>query len=155
MPNGDPKWEKKVLPKLEEFFKKISNVLEDFASTHNLFIEKYFRQMPLWMFTFQHPKGGKGQIVVEKINNKLVIVRPCWWIDDFDNSTRSLQHIEGKECSLDLDVLRAVLEEMFKLVLTWQKKDLTPVKHKYNEWKKHPKEMIEGDVLKYPIPKLD
>lgn len=152
---GNVKWKKEFV-ELEAFFSRISEVLEDFAATHNLMIEKYPHHGPEWAFMFRHPNGGVGQIEVEKSGDDHVIVRLSWHIDDYDKLTRFLNYPQQKErCSLDKRALQILLEEKFKLVLSWGKEELTPVKHKYNEWKKHPKEMIEGDILKYPIPRLN
>ncbi len=155
MPNGDPDWGKKEYPKLEEFFGKISGILEDFAESYNLIIDKYYHQGRDWTFRFRHPEGGLGQIFVIKQGEEHVGVAGAWHVDDYDTLTRYTKHIEVNKCSLEKATLFALLNETFKLVLSWQKEDLTPGKHKCNEWKKHSKEMIEGDILKYPIPKID
>ena len=151
---GDVKWKKEFL-ELEAFFSRISEVLDDFATTYNLMIVKYSHSGPDWTFRFRHPKGGLGQIFVVKQDEEHIGVVSAWDVDDYDTLTRYSKYTEIKKCSLEKPTLLALLDETFKLVLSWQKEDLTPGKHKYNEWKKHPKEMIEGDVLKYPIPKID
>ena len=154
MPNGEPHWEKKR-PKVEEFFGKISNVLEDFASTHNLSIDKYVRQWPCWIFVFRHPKGGSGGIQVEKAGNRSVIIRPSWCIVDFENSSWSVREPKRVKCSLNHEALLRVLEETFKQIISWKKEDLRAVKNKHYDWgKPYVKEEYEEHLKKYPIPKL-
>lgn len=151
---GDVKWKKEFL-ELEAFFSRISEALDDFATTYNLMIVKYSHSGPDWTFRFRHPKGGLGQIFAIKQDEEHIGVACAWQVDDYDTLTRYSKYTEIKKCSLEKPALLALLNETFKLVLSWRKEDLIPVKHKYNEWKKHPREMIEGDILKYPIPKLD
>ena len=154
MPNGHPKWKEKKLPKLKEFFSRIASVLEEFAQTHNLMIEKYYHQGPLWTFMFQHPKGGSGQIEVEKSGRDSVLIRCSWYIDDYDNNTRWLKYPSDEKCSLDHRVLREFLEESLKQIFSWNKEDLESRKSKYYAWSKHfSKEEFEGQNAKYPIPK--
>ena len=156
MPNGSPDWEKRKRPKLEEFFKTISNVLVDFAKNHNLLIEKYFHQTPTWTFMFQHPKGGGAQIQVEKIGDNSVLLWSSWWIDDFDNQTRWWKYVKGESCTLDDNKLRDALEQIFKQLISWKKEDLKPVKSKYYRWgKQRDKEEFEGQIKEYPVPKIE
>ena len=151
---GNVKWKKEFV-ELEVFFGKISEVLEDFAATHNLKIEKYYHCGPDWTFRFRHPEGGRGQIFAIKQGDEHVGVAGAWQVSDYDTLTLYSKHTETKKSSLEKPILLLALNEMLKLIISWKKEDLTPGKHQYNEWKKHPKEMIEGDILKYPIPKID
>ena len=157
MPNGDPDWEKKERPILEKFFEKISKVLSEFANSHNLMIEKYYHQGPGWSLMFRHPKGGRAQIEVGKSSDDSVVVSPSWWIDDYENATRWWKYLEGEKSSLDHNALRTILEDMFKLIISWNKGDLKAYKSKYyNNWKKHySKEEFKRQEEKYPTPKLD
>lgn len=155
MPNGDPVQWNKEFPKVEAFFSKISNVLQEFASSHNLMIKKYYHEGADWTFLFRHPEGGVGQIFAIKEGEEHVGVAGIWYVDDYDALTRYLKHAEVKKCSLEKPTLLALLNETFKLVLSWRKEDLASSGGKYNEWKKHPRETIEGHALEYPIPKLD
>lgn len=157
MPNGDPNWGKKELPKLRAFFHKISKVLKDFAHTHNLKIDKYYHQGSDWAFLFRHPEGGVGKIQVQKCGDDHIMVYPMWWLDDYDANRRDSKHTEGEKCSLDHTALRTLLEGRFKLVLSWRKEDLVLGKpNPYSNWKdKLTKEEFERLNDKYPIPKLD
>lgn len=155
MPNGHPNWEKKKLPQLEKFFSRISGVLEAFAKTYNLTIEKYYHQGPSWVFVFRHPKSGNGQIEVEKAGDDSVVIRPSWYLDDYDNNTRWLKYPEGQEYSLDETILRNVLNKSLKEVISWERKELKPLKSRYYTWnKKVSKKKFEEQQNKYPIPRL-
>ena len=132
--NGNVKWKKEFL-ELETFFGKISETLEDFAATYNLMIEKYPHHGPEWAFRFRHPNGGVGQIEVEKSGHDHVIVRHSYHIDDYDKLTRFLKYPQGERCSLDNKTLRILLEKKLKIVLSWRKEDLPPLKHKCYNWK--------------------
>ena len=154
MPNGLPNWEKKF-PKVKEFFAKISKVLQDFANTHNLLVTKYYRQWPAWTFVFRHPKGGCGEIEVEKAGNRKVIIRPSWSITDFENSAFWVKEPKRVKSSLDHEALQKVLEETLKQIISWEKDDLSAIKSKHNNWdKQYIKEEYEEELNKYPIPIL-
>lgn len=157
MPNGDPVQWKKEFPKIQTFFNKISNVLEQFASSHNLMVEKYYHEGASWTFRFRHPRGGQAGIQLLKLSSEeeIVGIGTAWQIADYDACTLYSKHTEIEKCSLEESVLLEALTRHLKLVLSWQKEDLTSAGGKYEEWKKHPREKIEGDVLKYPIPKID
>ncbi len=151
---GNVKW-KKDFVELEAFFSRISEVLEDFATTYNLMIEKYPHHCPNWAFRFRHPEGGRSQIFAIKQGDEHVGVAGAWQISDYDTLTLYSKHTETKKSSLEEPTLLLALNEMLNLIISWKKEDLTPGKHQNNEWKKHPKEIIEGDILKYPIPKIN
>ncbi len=156
MPNGNPKWKEKELPKLERFFNRIATVLEEFAQIHNLMIERYYHEGPGWTFMFQHPKGGSGQIEIERSGQNAILIRCSWYIDDYDNNTRWLKYPPGQKCSLDHATLKAVLEESLRQIFSWNKEDLEPLKSKYYAWSKHfSKAEFDEQRSKYPTPKLD
>ncbi len=156
MPNGDPNWYKTKRPKLEEFFSRISHVLEDFAKNYNLKVEKYYHQFPSWDLVFRHPKGGIGQIEIHECDSTDVEILVSWWIDCFTTSRRDYKQGEGVKCSLDPVVLRAQLEKSFELVLSWRKENL--VKGSENPYRERgvmdTREKVERELQKYPVPKL-
>lgn len=156
MPNGDPDWAKNELPKLEAFFSKISKVLEDFASTYNLMIDKYYHQGRDWTFRFRHPKGGVGGITVKKSSEEQYVwIGAAWSLDDYDKCTRSIKHTKMEKCSIEGKVLNAFLNKIFKTILSWQKEDLSPLKCKYADWRKQwTREEFECKDERYPTPKL-
>lgn len=151
---GNVKWKKEFF-ELEAFFGEISEVLEDFAATYNLMIEKYPHHGPEWAFMFRHPNGGVGQIEVEKSGQDHVIIRNSWHIDDYNKNMRLLKNPKGEECSLDNQNLRTQLEKIFKIMLSWQQDDLAPVKIKGYNRRRFTKETVEKDIQKYPVLKFE
>jgi len=156
MTNGDTDWAATEYPKLLAFFGKIANVLEDFASTHNLMIDKYYDRGKDWNFRFRHPKGGVGSITVKKGDGEeYVWIGAIWWLDDYDKCTRSTKHTEMEKCSIEGKVLKAFLIKMFNTILSWRKEDLGPgVENPYRERIEMTREEFDRQYEKYPIPKL-
>lgn len=129
MPNGTPNFEKEELPLLEAFFGKISSVLESFANSYHILIERYYHEGPSWSFMFKHPIDGTGQIEVEKVNDNFVLIRKSWWVDDFDTSTRFMKYPPpSKKIGLDHIELHQELEDALADILQWKKEDMTPHK---------------------------
>ncbi len=156
MPNGDPNWGKKEYPKLEQYFSKISKVLEDFANRHNLQIDKYYHQSPSWTFRFRHPKEGIGQIAVVRQGENSVKIHPGYWLDDYKTGKRFLKTCEYEICSLDKISIKMILEKNLMQILSWDKNDLDrSFENPYREKSKYTKRAIEKDREKYPIPVVD
>lgn len=155
MPNGDPNWMKDEYPKLEEFFGKISTVLEDFANKYNLLIDKYYHQGKDWTFRFRHPEGGTGQIFVLKRGEDQVGVAVSWQIADRKTCTSYSKHTEIENYSLEESVLLEALTRHLKLVLSWQKEEMEQSKQLHSEWKQIRKKDFEKRELSYPFPKLE
>lgn len=151
MPNGNPNFRNEELPSLEAFFAKISSVLESFANSHNMLIEKYYHEGPSWSFMFKHPIDGTSQIEVEKLDDNYVIIRQSWWIDDFDTSTRFMKYPPpGEKIGLDHTELCQALEYALEDILRWEKKDLVPHKAPYPWSKRCSKEQFYKQYERLP-----
>lgn len=158
MPNGDPNWIDTGLLKAEAFFRKISRILEDFAESHNLMIDKYYHHCTDWTFRFRHPEGGVASICVRKKDDNHVFIYIFWHIDYYEANRRDYKHEEGRVVSLEPQKLRGMLTEAFGSVLSWKKEDLT--KGAENPYREHKhkemsKEEFERQYKTYPIPKFD
>lgn len=157
MPNGDPDWIDIGFPKAEAFFRKISRILENFAESHNLMIDKYYHHCTDWTFRFRHPEGGVANICVRRKDDDHVVIYISWYIDYYEDNRRDYKHEKGKEVSLEPHKLCGMLREGFSSVLSWKKEDLrigTP--NPTNSWKDTwTKEEFEHLIERYPIPKLD
>ena len=158
MPNGDPNWGTKEYPKLEVFFAQFSDVIDTFATFHNLTVDKYYHQSASWSYLFKHPQGGIGKIEIQKLGDEDVMVNPIWWLDDYEMFTRYLKHGEAKKCSItDKDVLRQLLGDALSQVLSWRTTDLVgkpdPVLKRmwHRQWTKEEFGHLNDE---YPIPKL-
>ncbi len=156
MPNGDPDWRRKELPKLRTFFRGIKSVLKKFASDHNLKIEKYYHQGSGWTFRFRHPDGGVGSITVNRYDETQVIIYPHWYIDHYDTTRRDFKKAQGTKCFLESQTLRSQLVETLMLVISWRKEQLIKgVENPYCEKIKRSQKQFEKDLEKYPFPKLE
>ena len=157
MPNGDPTWGERELPKLEKFFSKIAGVLKEFADKHNLMIDKYFHQFPAWHFRFRHPVDGVGQIEVSKNEDDSLNICGGWWVDYYDTTRRDFKHAETATISTDHEILCKTLEEMLRLIVSWNKSDLERgIENPYRErGVMDTREKVERELQKYPVPKLD
>ena len=132
---GNVKW-KADFVELESFFNTISVVLEDFATTYNLMIEKYPHHGPEWSFIFKHPIDGTGQIEVERVDDTSILIRKSWWIDDFDTSVRFMKYPPpSQKIGLNHNGLRQVLEDALEDIIQWKKDELVPQKAPY-PWSK-------------------
>lgn len=156
MPNGHPDWTINELPKLEEFFSKIEEVLVSFAKRYNLMIDKYYHQSPSWDLIFRHPMGGIGQIEVNKYKDESVIVSPVWWLDDYETGKRFLKTPEGEQCSLDHAALHKILEDTLRLLVSWRKEDFKrSFEDPHRDSLQITKEEFDHELEQYPVPKLD
>jgi hypothetical protein len=141
----------KPKPGVENFFELISSVIREFASNHNLKIEKYYHNKDGWDSVFQHPKGGACYIDVVRKDERHVLICGDWWIDDLRTSERFDKHTERIECSIDKEALSDRLENLFLQVISWEKKDLISLGKSFSPLKK---EDVEADLKRYPVPKL-
>src|SRR5439155_3182766 len=89
MPNGNPNFETEELPAFEAFFRPLAPLLERFAATHNLKIERYHRQLPAWSFRFRHPLGGEACVELHREDDDTISIVEAWWQDDYEVGTRS------------------------------------------------------------------
>ncbi len=110
--------------KVMDFFSRISDVLKEFADTHNITIEKYVQNGPRWTFFFRHPKGGLGQIEIDKSGDEQVTVYPLWSVRDYEKRIRGIKSGDTKKFSLDHENLREGLEDVYRLILSWRLEDI-------------------------------
>ncbi len=147
-------FQEKVSPDVEAFFAQIADVLNDFGSSHNLLLERYYHEAPSWRFNFRHPEGGVASIDVMKKSNDSLKIYDHWWIDDFDKFARFLRTEETPEYKIDSVNLAETLEEHLRKILSWQSDKLTRVEIDYEPyWKPH-KEVLLNYVDRYPQPKV-
>ncbi len=149
-------WFEKRKPELDRFFSKISDVLNTFADVHNLKIEKYSHNFPMWTFVFRHPKEGIAQIEVRKEeDDDNVRICPGWWIDKAKPFTRFWYSSEGEISSLEPGVLEMFLKNALKNIAQWDNSILKPITNPYIEKGVVTKQKITKEIEKYPVPKID
>jgi len=155
MPNGDREFYEEEAPALDLFFSQIADVMNHFASRHNLLLNKYYHQYPSWRFNFRHPKGGLASIEVVKASDESLKIYGCWWLDDYDKFTRFLKRDEPELFNIGAVNLNEVLEKKFKEILSWELGEWTQVATGYEKaWKPQGREWVEKDVERYPKPKV-
>jgi hypothetical protein len=153
MPNGSPRFLEEELPALVSFFSTVADLLTEFASTYNLSLDKYWHQFHSWRFNFQHPKGGLASVEVMKEDDS-VRIYSYWWLDSYDEFTRSIKKdesemLEKSEVTLDL------LEGKFRSVLSWELGEWTQIAKGYEDfWKPLGREYLEKDMERYPRPRV-
>ncbi len=152
MPNGIPEFEESVPENITAFFAQIADMLNEFASRHNLMTERYYHGSHCWMFGFRHPNGGIGSIDVMRESDETIKIYTHWWIDDFEKFARFLRTEETVE--QEFMNLADVLEEQFQKILTWQISELTKVETDYEPYWKPYKKELQNYVEQYPSPKL-
>jgi hypothetical protein len=151
MPNGDPNWHVTELPKLERFFAPLAEEIRQFASAHNMSIERYYHEAPDWRLQFTPPQGGNATIDIRRIDDETFTLTQCWFVDDYDASTRSLRW--GKSPTFRVkdvrltDLLRQALIEM----LSWPKNEWTQVATGYEQmWHRYTREQFENMSPHWP-----
>ena len=133
VPNGDPDFATK-LPGLEAFFAPFAKACRRFAKRHKIKIEKYYHDFPDWSFRFRHPAGGIGSISLVKEPGSCLGLWEHWWLDDYDNGTRSIKTKEHEPFSIDgVDVVEK-LESALVNILGWKLGDWDSVHDGYASW---------------------
>jgi len=140
----------KPKPGIEEFFELNGQVIREFASNHNLKIEKYYHNIDGWHLVFQHPNGGACYIEVSKGDEQHVLIFSDWWVDDYGTSERYDKHTDPFECSIDKEALSNTLENLFQEVISWTKDDLSSLGKSFQPLQK---KEVKADLKKHPVPK--
>ncbi|MHC4478003.1 MAG: hypothetical protein ACYTEL_20390 [Planctomycetota bacterium] len=138
-------------PGVEEFFESIGPVIREFASNHNLKIQKYYNNIDGWQLVFRHPNEGACYIEILKKDEQEVSVLADWWVDDCQRNERLHIPSDDIECSVDEEVLFGNLENLFQQVISWKKEDLISLGKSFEPLTK---EAVEEDLRRYPVPKL-
>ena len=155
MPNGNPKFNEKELPKLEEIFAPFSIELTRFAEKYNLLIDKYWHQFHSWRFSFKNPKGGIGCIEFSHEKDNLFVIYSFWWLDDYAKSTRFHYRNETDLFEAKAERISKKLEESLNEILSLQLGQWTITTSGFEDsWKIYGEEEFYKLNDKYPVPKL-
>lgn len=156
MPNGDYSLSRDDWKRIRAFFDERSAILVDFATAHNLAIDKYYHDSPSWTFRFRHPKSGVGGVEVKRVSESSIRVNMSWYIDEYENFTRHAKQEESSELAVAKIDLTKVLEDSLKRALGWNREELTPHDAK-NPWSDYSKEeweklwSVERFPLRFPL----
>jgi hypothetical protein len=140
----------------DHYFLPVSDVLAEFANTHNLLIEKYYKEVPMWSLCFSHPCGGHAKLDVIRASEDTVRIMGSWWVDDYAAFSRSLKRGELVNAPLSNEPLLEHLERYLQTVLAWTNGQWSQVYASYRgiwdqTWKT--KERFDAAQLRWPKPR--
>lgn len=144
----------KELPKIQEFFSEISDILIDFAEGYNLLIDKYFSQLPAWYLRFTHPRNGEAYIEVARNIEDMIGMSGHWFIDNYDEFKRYIKTsapvlIPIKQKKL----LYQYLTKELGIILAWDKDSWSLISKDYKrDWGRYSKEKFYEMKNTLPFP---
>ena len=103
----------------ERFFSPVASTLEEFASSHNLLVERYYHDAPVWSLRFAHPAGGSATIDVARAAEDSLTISGTWWLDVYTEFTRYLRDTKRVACSKQPAAVTSVLRAAFSEMLDW------------------------------------
>lgn len=142
----------KDIPLLDDFFSRFSMAFLNFAAEHHLRVDKYWHDFPSWRFSFRHPKGGVACIEVFREAKTKLSVYAYWWMDDYDQGTRSGRTYRSEILSVESIKLEDLLEETLTTVVAWPLNSWTDTARGLGDsWKRNfTREQFELQVNDYP-----
>lgn len=137
---------------LDDFFAQFSWAFLNFVAKHHLQVDKYWHDLPSWRFSFRHPKGGAACIEIFREGETQVRVIAYWWMDDYDQGTRSGRTYRSEILTVDSAEMAELLEETLHKLVSWPLNSWTDVSTGLGEsWKRSfTKEQFELEVDSYP-----
>jgi hypothetical protein len=153
MPNGGASADH--FAELERFFAPIAPAIVEFAKRHNLLLEKYYHEAPMWSLGFAHPAGGQARLDVARRKDERLSVSATWWVDDYDTFTRSVRTNDAVAVAASEQALVAELEKLLGELLVWRPGAWTQVATGYKSiWgKTWTKAEFEKMAERWPRPK--
>lgn len=150
MPNGDPEFD---LRGQEKWFAPLAGVIETFALEHNLFIDKYYHDLPSWDLRFSHPKGGTASISISNIAPDHANIGSVWYVDEYDRFTRSLHWRAARSILKQPEVVLKALAEEFHAIIAVPFGAWNQVARDYEQiWGHYTKEQFYAVGPHYPKP---
>lgn len=111
------------------FFERVGLRLERLAAAHNLKLDKWIKESPLWALEFRHPRGGAAQVVVGPggdFPEDGAHLWSSWHLDDYESETRRIASGDKRTVREEEPLLEdAVLEEV-RRALGWTESNLKP-----------------------------
>jgi len=118
MPDGGASAEH--FAELERFFAPLAPAILDFVERHNLLLEKYYHEAPMWSLEFSHPAGGQARLDIARNKDQRLLVSATWWVDDYDTFTRSIRTNDAIAVAASGQALVPELEKLLGEVLGWR-----------------------------------
>jgi hypothetical protein len=125
VPNGNA--DAGYFVELDQFFAPMASHITDFASRHNLLLEKYYHEAPMWSLGFSHPAGGQARLDITRTKDNALSLGASWWLDDYDSFTRSIRTKESNSLESSGEALTGALEKLLREVLGWKRGAWTQV----------------------------
>lgn len=139
----------------EEYFSSIAGSLESFSSQHNLLVEKYYHDAPVWSLCFNHPNGGQAKIDISKEENGKLTLQGIWWEDDYDTFTRNIMWGQKVEVVKEGKAVSELLKDMLIKLTGMPRDSWTNSYPDYKDiWSRYSKPEFEAMTPKWPSPKL-
>jgi len=140
---------------LERFFRPVAGALEEFASNHNLLLERYYHDAPAWSLRFTHPAGGSATIDVARGPGESITVAGTWWLDVYSEFTRYLRDTSKISCSVRPDVVTSAVRSTLSEVLRWKPGEWSRIARGYQRiWGKFSESEFDRMSASYPEPRL-
>lgn len=135
-----------------ECFGPFSASIEAFANAHNMKIERYVDQGPMWNLLFAHPQGGVGMISILRDTVETVKIVGNWWYDDDENFKRYAVNPDPRIVQAVSGGVSEALEMCLKRLLSLKFGDWDAESESFEEyWKPMlADERLSGHLMKYP-----
>ena len=134
-------------------FEEYAEAFVRFARAHRLTIDKYPKGAPMWSFCFSHPAGGQAKLDLTIGETGDIKLASLWWIDSYQEFTRSLKCVQETEIVPNVANVVGVLGRALHEVLKWKAGDWTHVVSDYGRyWGAFSKEEFEEMRPDWPKP---
>jgi len=152
MPNGGMR--EGEFEELERYFRPVASALEEFASNHNLLLERYYHDAPAWSLRFAHPAGGSATVDVTRGSAGSFTVSGTWWLDVYREFTRYLRDTSKVSCPARPDAVISAVGSAFAEVLAWQPGTWSRVARDYRKiWGRFSEAEFESMTANFPKPR--
>ena len=139
----------------DEYFSPIAGAMESFSGQHNLLVQKYYHDAPVWSLCFNHPNGGQAKIDISKEENGKLAVQGIWWEDNYDTFTRHIMCGEKVEVMKEGKAVSELLQNLLPKLIEMPKGSWTNSYPDYKDiWSRYSKSEFEAMTPKWPSPSL-
>ena len=150
MPNGNPNFN---LREQEAWFAPLANTIVTFAQAHNLLLDKYYHESSSWDLRFNHPRGGHAAITISNVSADAAGVGSVWYLDNYQQFTRSLHWRKAREIPRNAAQLREELKAELGAITSVPLGQWNQVATGYERvWGQYSKEEFEKMAPRYPNP---
>ena len=144
-----------VSPDLDVYFAPIATCLQAFAVAHNLLIERYYHDAPLWSLCFTHPNGGHAKLDVIAQSQEAVTIESTWWLDEYNSFSRSIKKGGKKTVDKEARCIQEQLLSSLSEVLSWAVSDWDRIVTGYEpNWSQYSQAAFECMKPNWPEVKL-